>query len=53
MARRKEYVVDLRPLGGRVVRIESLDTIPLLVYDQRQGRSLGRYTLSDLQKKFL
>ena len=53
MTRKKDYVVDLRPLGGRVVRLDSLDPIPLPVYARRQGCSLGRYTLRDLQKKFL
>lgn len=53
MTRKKDYVVDLRPLGGRVVRLDSLDTIPLPVYDRQQGCSLGRYTLRDLQRKFL
>jgi len=53
MARKKDYVVDLRPLGGRVVRLDSLESVSLPVYDRRAGRPLGRYTLEDLYKKFL
>ena len=53
MARKKDYVVDLRPLGGRVVRLDSLESVSLSVCDRRAGRPLGRYTLEDLYKKFL
>lgn len=53
MGRKTDYLIDLRPLGGQIIRLDKLAGATLPVIDRRARRSVGEYSLEDIQKKFL